>query len=129
MCDLHDENLLQENVNVMLQIAIELLKVWEVMVNSQIQGFRPMDQKFWRQNEILEKVMVSIGVMAVTEKYTWEELGGEGSRLENGVIMELEERMEFQRRPENNEEVQEEMEFVAEDPKFREVETLKENLN
>ncbi|KAF8499322.1 hypothetical protein BU17DRAFT_72254 [Hysterangium stoloniferum] len=129
MCDLHDENLLQENVNVMLQIAIELLKVWEVMVNSQIQGFRPMDQKLWRQNEILEKVMVSIGVMAVTEKYTWEELGGEGSRLENGVIMELEERMEFQRRPENNEEVQEEMEVVAEDPKFREVETLKENLN
>ncbi|KAF8511892.1 hypothetical protein BU17DRAFT_69438 [Hysterangium stoloniferum] len=129
MCDLHDENLLQENVNVMLQIAIELLKVWEVMVNNQIQGFRAMDQKFWRQNEILEKVMVSIGVMAVTEKYTWEELGGEGSRLENGVIMELEERMEFQRRPENNDEVQEEMKVVAEDPKFREVETLKEILN
>ncbi|KAF8526332.1 hypothetical protein BU17DRAFT_62310 [Hysterangium stoloniferum] len=64
--------LLRDTINTMVFIGMELMEVWETLEchnDIQEKGFRELNQNFWKQNEFLEKVMVSIIIIAVSEKY------------------------------------------------------------
>lgn len=129
-----DRALLRDNVNAMIRIAEELVRIRDVLeTNGQAQMMSQgeMDRNFREQNAILEKVMVSIGVIAVTEKYSWRE---KGNGSEDCIVVDVEEKLTFRKLPDSEEvEVQEvekgvdkSSEIVENGKSGNESETLKE---
>ncbi|KAF8530543.1 hypothetical protein BU17DRAFT_79369 [Hysterangium stoloniferum] len=106
LINLHAEEHLQAQVNVMIWIVEELEALWkaaELNTWIQVKGLRALNENFQKQNGILEKVMAAIGVIAVTKENQVELPGGE-----SGVVVKVKDIMEVEREPKGD----------VEEPKF-----------